>query len=439
MFGHCNMVDNLSIVILSAGKGTRMRSDKAKVLHNIAGKPMLYHIIKEAKKLSSDITVVVGHQSERVKESINLYFKDIKFLEQDIEYFSGTGGALMKFQPEKSRTLILNGDMPLITSSDLEPFFSIDSDIVMTSIELENPTGYGRVIIKNDEVLKIVEEKDASEIEKAVKTVNAGVYLLGSELLKKYISNLSNKNAQKEFYLTDIIEMAKKDDRIVRSILVSEKSFRGVNSRLDLSKAEEIFLKRVKTNIMKNGTSIHLPDTVYIEDSVQFIGECEVEQNVTIIGETTIINSVIKAGSIIEDSKIENSTIGVLAHIRPKSSILDSKIGNFVEVKKSNLKGVKAGHLSYIGDAEIGENTNIGAGVITANYDGKNKYKTKIGKNVFIGSDSQLIAPINIGDDIMIGAGSTVPSNSSIPNGSLVISRANLRIIKNFFYKFFRK
>jgi len=429
--------EKISILILSAGKGTRMRSKKAKVLHNIVGKPMLYHIIKESKKISSDITVVVGHQADEVVKSVQTYFQDIDFLYQDTENFAGTGGAVIGFKPKSEKTLILNGDMPLVTSSDLNKIINTASDIVMTSIQLENPTGYGRVIISDGEVLKIVEEKDASENEKTVKYVNAGVYLIDSKLLISTIPKLSNNNAQNEFYLTDIIEIAKKSQKSVKSILVSENSFKGVNSKFDLSNAENIFLNRVKIELMKNGTTIHLPDTVYIENSVKFIGECEVEQNVTIIGETTIINSTIKAGSVIEDSNIENSTIGVMAHIRPKSNIIDSKIGNFVEVKKSNLKGVKAGHLSYLGDSDIDVNTNIGAGVITANYDGKKKYRTKIGKNVFIGSDSQLIAPINIGDDIIIGAGSTVPSNTDIPKGALFISRGNLRIIQNFFYKFF--
>jgi len=430
--------ENLSIVILSAGKGTRMKSQTPKVLHNILGKPMLFHIVSEAKKLSSDITLIVAHQSERVISTISEYFPNLKFIHQNQE-FSGTGGALIDFIPSGKKTLILNGDMPLVTSAELDKLLQFDSDIVMTSAELENPTGYGRVVKNGDEVLKIVEEKDCSENEKLIKSVNAGVYLVDSNFLITTLPKLSNKNSQNEYYLTDIIEIAKSENRSVFSASVSADSFKGINSKLDLANAERIFLERIRNNLMLNGTTIHLPETVYIEPTVKFIGECEVEQNVTILGDTIIENSVIKAGSIIENSKIKNSTIGVLAHIRPKSNISDSKIGNFVEVKQSELNGVKAGHLAYLGNAKIGENTNIGAGVITANYDGKNKFQTNIGKNVFVGSDSQLIAPLDIPDNCMIGAGSTVPSNSKIPEGSLSLSRNPLKIVKRFFFKFYGK
>jgi bifunctional UDP-N-acetylglucosamine pyrophosphorylase/glucosamine-1-phosphate N-acetyltransferase len=429
----------ISIAILSAGKGTRMKSQKAKVLHEIGGKPILYHIVKEAKKVSDDITIIIGHQAEEVQNQMSKYFENLKFLRQDTENFSGTGGALMHFQPNNQKTLVLNGDMPLVQAEDLKQFLEIDSSVVMSSIELENPSGYGRVIRNDDEVLKIVEEKDCSEKEKLVKSVNAGVYLFDSEFLTNSISKLSNKNAQNEYYITDLIAIAKENNFSVKSITVSEESFMGVNSKHHLSIAEEIHLKRIKENLMKDGTTIRLPDTVYIEETVQFVGECEIEQNVSIYGDTTIENSHIKAGTVIEDSFVKNSTIGVMAHIRPKSYIVDSKVGNFVEVKKSALYGVKAGHLAYLGDSEIGEGTNIGAGVITANYDGKNKHKTVIGKNVFVGSDSQLIAPIEIPDDVMIGAGSTIPAKAKIETGSLVLSRAKLKSFTNFFYKFFRK
>jgi bifunctional UDP-N-acetylglucosamine pyrophosphorylase/glucosamine-1-phosphate N-acetyltransferase len=430
---------SVSVVILSAGKGTRMKSKKAKVLHKMAGKPILFHIIREAKKISNDITVVIGHQAEKVQKEVEKEFKNISFLKQDTEKFPGTGGALKEYVSKSEKVLILNGDMPLIQGEELLKFLEIDASVVMSSILLENPTGYGRVIVDGDEVLKIVEEKDCSEIERKTKSVNAGVYLVNSEFLNFAISKLSNENAQKEYYLTDIVQIAVETGEAVRSIDVSEESFMGVNSKLQLSQAEEKYLKRVKERVMVDGTTIHLPETVYIEDSVEFIGECEIEQNVSIYGNTTIENSHIKAGSVIEDSIIRDSTIGVMAHIRPKSYITGSKIGNFVEVKKSSLHGVKAGHLAYLGDAEICDGTNIGAGVITANYDGKNKYKTRIGKNVFVGSDSQLIAPVTVEDDVMIGAGTTVPANSEIRKGSLAISRANIRIIKDFFYKFFKK
>jgi len=430
---------DISIAILSAGKGTRMKSQTAKVLHKIGGKPMLHHIIMEAKKISDDITIVVAHQSDEIIKSINNQFQNVKFLFQDDDNYPGTGGSLREYSPKYKKVLVLNGDMPLVQADELQKLQEVDSQIVITTIEMDNPFGYGRVISVDDEVVKIVEEKDASESEKMVKSVNGGVYLFDVDILKRYLPQLSNDNAQNEYYLTDVIHLAKRDNISIKSISVSQDSFMGVNSKIDLAKAEEIYLKRVKERIMRDGVIIHLPETVYIEDSVQFIGECEVEQNTTIRGKTTIVNSTIKAGTVIEDSFVANSTVGVMAHIRPNSYILNSKVGNFVEVKSSKLTGVKAGHLSYLGDSEIGENSNVGAGVITANYDGKSKHKTKIGKNVFLGSDSQLIAPVEIGDNIIIGAGTTVPSGSSIEEGSLAISRGNLRVIKNFFFKFFQK
>jgi bifunctional UDP-N-acetylglucosamine pyrophosphorylase/glucosamine-1-phosphate N-acetyltransferase len=416
-----------------------MKSSKAKVLHEIGGKPMLHHIVGEAQKLSDDITVVVAHQAEKVISSINSKFSGVKFLYQDDNNYPGTGGSLREYQPKYERVLILNGDMPLAKADELRNLLLDGVDIVLSKIVMDNPTGYGRVIEVTGEVIKIVEEKDATLDEKSVKSVNAGVYFLKSEVLKNYLPKLSNNNKQREYYLTDIVQLAKDDDLTIKAVAVSEDSFSGINSKLQLSRAEEIYLQRIRERAMIDGVTIHLPHTVYIEESVQFIGECEVEANTTITGKSVIVNSTIKAGSVVEDSFIGDSTVGVMAHIRPDSYILNSKVGNFVEVKKSKLDGVKAGHLSYLGDSDIGENTNIGAGVITANYDGKHKHKTKIGRNVFVGSDSQLIAPVDIPDNVMIGAGTTLPSNTEIDEGSLTISRGNVRTIKNFFFKFFGK
>jgi len=230
--------------------------------------------------------------------------------------------------------------------------------------------------------------------------------------------------------------MAKKDALKITPLLVDEEKFKGVNSKKDLSDAEIIMQDKIKTKLMNDGVIMQLPSTIYIEEGVEFESECIVENGCRITGDTLIKNSHIKANSIVEDSKIIDSDIGPLAHIRPASNIEDTHIGNFVEVKKSNLKGVKAGHLSYLGDAEIDEGTNIGAGTITCNYDGKKKYKTIIGKNVFIGSDTQLVAPVTVEDDVMIAAGTTVTSGT-IKKGSLAISRTKLRIVKDFYYKFF--
>ena len=430
--------NNISIVILAAGQGSRMKSNKAKVLHSICGKPMLYHIIKASKELSDDISVVIAHQKEKVQEEMQNYFDDINFVIQDADNFPGTGGAMKNIKPKYERVLVLNGDMPLIDASSLQGFIDTDADIIMSIFDLQNPDGYGRVKIQNNQVQYIVEQKDASEDELKISTVNAGVYAFSKAVIEKYIPLLSNDNAQKEYYLTDVISMAKDDNLDIKPLLVDEEYFKGVNSKKDLSDSEVIMQDRIKLHWMREGVIMQLPSTTYIEESVKFIGECIIENGCRITGDTLIQNSHIKSGSVIEDSIVKNSDVGPLAHLRPASNIEDTHIGNFVEVKKSTLKGVKAGHLSYLGDAEIDEGTNIGAGTITCNYDGINKYKTIIGKNVFIGSDSQLVAPVTIEDDVMIAAGTTVTSQK-IEKGVLAISRTKLRIVKDFYYTFFGK
>ena len=413
--------NNISIIILAAGKGSRMKSPTAKVLHSISGKPMLYHIIKASQEISNDITVVIAHQKEKVQESMQSYFDNINFCVQDVDNFPGTGGAMKNIAPKNEKVLVLNGDMPLITADALDGFLNTDADIIMSIFDLENPDGYGRVIIEDNQVQKIVEQKDASKEELKVSTVNAGIYAFSKAVIEKYIPLLSNDNAQNEYYLTDVISMARKDKLNILPLLVNEESFKGVNSKKDLSDSEIIMQDKIKTAWMNAGVIMQLPSSIYIEEGVIFEGECIIENGCRITGNTLISNSHIKASSIIEDSIVINSDVGPLAHLRPASHIENTHIGNFVEVKKSSLKGVKAGHLSYIGDSQVDEGTNIGAGVITCNYDGINKYKTIIGKNVFIGSDSQLVAPVQIEDDVIIAAGTTVTSGQ-VKSGSLVIS-----------------
>ena len=431
--------NNISIVILAAGKGSRMKSPKAKVLHSISGKPMLYYIIKASEEISNDITVVIAHQKEKVQAEMQSYFKNINFIVQDTENFPGTGGAMKNVAPKNEKILVLNGDMPLITAQALQGFLDTDADIIISIFDLKDPNGYGRVIIdENNQVEYIVEQKDASRDELLTSTVNAGIYAFSKAVIEKYIPLLSNKNAQKEYYLTDIIAMAKADYLNIAPLAVNEEYFKGINSKEDLSNAEEIMQNRIKTEWMNRGVIMQLPSTIYIESSVAFEGECIVENGCRICGETLIKESHIKSGSVIEDSVIKNSDVGPLAHLRPASFIEDTHIGNFVEVKKSFLQNVKAGHLSYIGDAEVGSGTNIGAGTITCNYDGVNKYKTIIGKNVFIGSDSQLIAPVTVEDNVMIAAGTTVPSGL-IKSGVLAISRTKIRTIVGYFFKHFGK
>jgi bifunctional UDP-N-acetylglucosamine pyrophosphorylase/glucosamine-1-phosphate N-acetyltransferase len=433
-----DMKDKISIVILAAGKGSRMKSPKAKVLHTISGKPMLYHIIKASQEISDDISVVIAHQKEEVQAQMESYFDGIHYVVQDAQNFPGTGGAMKNVTVKNEKVLVLNGDMPLINADSLQGFLTTDADIIMSIFDLENPNGYGRVIIQDGAVQYIVEQKDANQSELATTTVNAGIYAFSKEILETYIPRLSNDNAQQEYYLTDLIAMAKEENHSIAPLLVDEEHFKGVNSKKDLADSEVIMQNRIKQKWMEAGVIMQLPETIYIEESVTFEGECIVENGCRITGETLIHNSHIKSSSVVEDSIVKNSDVGPLAHLRPASFIEDTHIGNFVEVKKSSLKGVKAGHLSYLGDAQIDEGTNIGAGTITCNYDGINKHKTIIGKNVFVGSDSQLVAPLTIEDDVMIGAGTTLTSGK-ITSGNLVLSRAKLRLVKGFYYKFFGK
>ena len=425
---------NKSIIILAAGAGTRMKSDTPKVLHKISGKPMLYYSIKEALKLSNDITVVLFHQATRVQSEMKKYFSNINFVIQDHINYPGTGGAVMNITPKHPKVLVLNGDMPLIQSVELEKF-DIDATIVMSVLELESADGYGRVIIENGNVKKIVEQKDANEVELEVCTANAGIYQFETKFLLENLPKLNNDNAQKEYYITDLIEMAINQGEVLKPLCVNEENFKGVNSKVELADAEVIHQNRIKKEFLKSGVIMRLPDTIYIEEGVIIEGESIIENGVSLLGNSKIINSHIKTNSVIEDSLIKDSDVGPMARIRPGSDLNKTHIGNFVETKKAILNGVKAGHLSYLGDCQIDEGTNIGCGTITCNYDGVNKHQTIIGKNVFVGSDTQFVAPVNIEDDCLIGAGSCVTGN--VKKGQLYLTRAKAKVIDGYFYKHF--
>ena len=425
---------NKSIIILAAGAGTRMKSDTPKVLHKISGKPMLYYSIKEALKLSDDITVVLFHQFERVKAEIEKYFTNINFVIQDHKNYPGTGGAVMGITPKYEKVLVLNGDMPLIQASELEKF-EIDATIVMSVLELKSADGYGRVIIENGNVKKIVEQKDATPEELAITTANAGIYQFETKFLLENLPKLDNNNAQKEYYITDLVEMAINQGLVLKPLVVNEENFKGVNSKVELADAEVIHQNRLKKEFMRAGVIMRLPDTIYIEEGVQIEGESIIENGVSLLGNSKIINSHIKTNSVVEDSIVRDSDVGPMGRIRPGSELNKTHIGNFVETKKAILNGVKAGHLSYLGDCTIDEGTNIGCGTITCNYDGINKHQTIIGKNVFVGSDTQFVAPVNIEDDVLIGAGSTVTGN--VKKGELYLTRAKAKTIDGYFYKHF--
>lgn len=425
---------NKSIIILAAGAGTRMKSDTPKVLHKISGKPMLYYSIKEALKLSDDITVVLFHQAQRVQAEMEKYFSNINFVIQDHINFPGTGGAVMGIIPKYEKVLVLNGDMPLIQSNELEKF-EISATIVMSVLELNSADGYGRVIIENGNVKKIVEQKDANEQELKITTANAGIYQFETKFLLENLPKLNNKNAQKEYYITDLVEMAISQGKVLKPLVVNEENFKGVNSKVELADAEVIHQNRIKKEFMKAGVIMRLPDTIYIEEGVEIEGESIIENGVSLLGNSKIINSHIKTNSVVEDSLVKDSDVGPMARIRPLSELNKTHIGNFVETKKAILNGVKAGHLSYLGDCQIDEGTNIGCGTITCNYDGVNKHQTIIGKNVFVGSDTQFVAPVNIEDDVLIGAGSTVTGD--VKKGELYLTRAKSKTIDGYFYKHF--
>ncbi len=430
-------MDKILIIILAAGLGTRMKSKKAKVLHKICGLEMINHILQKSYEISNDVNVVLSHQFDEIKEIILKNYPKTKIYKQDLINYPGTAGALKDIKFNSQKVAILCGDMPLIKSEEILKLLEEEADVSLSVFETKNPFGYGRIILENGEISEIVEEKDANENQKNINLVNGGVYAFKTEILKQILPKISNNNSQKEFYLTDSIKIAKDLDLKIKPVLVNEKNFMGINDKFALSKAENLMQNEIKENLMKQGVLMRLPQTIYIDCRAKFEGECELQENVSIIGNCEIKNSIIKSSCVIEDSKITNSDIGPMAHIRPNCEISNTHIGNFVELKKANVNGIKAGHLSYLGDCEIKEGTNIGCGTITCNYDGKNKFKTIIGKNVFVGSDTQIIAPVKIEDNVLIAAGSTITND--IPEGNLAISRTKQQNKPGFFHKFFNK
>ena len=429
-------MNDVSVIVLAAGLGTRMKSQKAKVLFELCGEPMIIHILKKAYEISNDVSVILHYQFDEVKSAVLAHFPNAKIYKQDHERFPGTAGGLKEVEIRGAKTLIICGDMPLVKSAELRKLCEGDAEVNLSVFSARDPFGYGRVITKGGEILKIVEQKDASEEEKAVKDANAGCYCFKSEALKQILPQIKPDNAQKEYYLTDAIKIAKDMGLKCAAVWVDEQNFMGINDKLALSIAENLMQNEIKERLMKQGVLMRLPQSIYIDSRAKFIGECELQENVSIIGPCVIESSLIKSGCVIEDSVVKNSDIGPMAHLRPKCEVIGTHIGNFVELKNAKVNKIKAGHLSYLGDCEIDEGSNIGCGTITCNYDGKKKYKTIIGKNVFIGSDTQLIAPVRVADDVIIAAGTTVTSD--VPSGALAISRSKQINKDGFFHKFFR-
>lgn len=424
------MNKEIKAVILAAGKGTRMKSNTPKVLHKIFEKPLLGYVLDNVKNIVNESFVIVGHHAEEVTEYVEKNYKSAKTVLQSPQL--GTGHAVSMVCPAlenfDGQVIILCGDTPLITEETLKKFVnyhnSNNSDLTVMSTIFENPTNYGRIIREADNSLKcIVEEKDATFDQKAVKEVNAGIYCLNWGKIKPAFSQLTSNNAQGEYYLTDIIAWGKKNNLNVNAfILENSDEIYGINSRANLATATRIMNERKLNSLMDNGVTIVDPTSTWISEDTEIGAD-------TIIYPSTYIEGKNKIG--------KNCKIGPCAHLRGDVEIDDNcKIGNFVEVKKAKIgHNTNAGHLSYIGDSELGSNINIGAGTITANYDPitKTKSKTILKDNVKIGSNTVLVAPVEIGEGTNIGAGSVITKN--IGEWALGITRAPLRILENWVKK----
>ena len=432
------MMRNTSIIILSAGKGTRMKSNLPKVMHKVAGREMLNMVIDEAKKLNpQNITLVVSSEMETFYDQIKNEHKNqqIDFVVQNER--KGTGHAVScattTFNDNKKlhkKVLILYGDTPLISHQTLEKMLQKidDFSLCILGFEDEEENAYGRLVINDfGHLEKIVEFKDANEIEKKIALCNSGVIAVDGDALPHLLSQIKDNNSSQEFYLTDIVAIANNQGLKCTFIKTNIAEVLGVNSRIELANIEKIKQKQIRQKMMENGVTLVSPKSVYFNFDTKIDQDVIIYPNVFFGSEVVVESGVeIKSFCHIEGAKIQkNAKIGPFARIRPQSEIAENvHIGNFVEIKKSQIaKNSKINHLSYIGDSEIGENTNIGAGTITCNYDGFNKFKTKIGDNVFIGSNSAIVAPIEIQNGAIIGAGSVITKN--VESNDLAVSRTS--------------
>lgn len=420
----------IKAVILAAGKGTRMKSNTPKVLHKIFEKPLLGYVLNNVKNIVNESFVIVGHHAEEVTEYVQKEYENAKTVLQTPQL--GTGHAVSMVCPSlenfDGQVIILCGDTPLITEDTLKKFIdyhnSNNSDLTVMSTIFENPANYGRIIREKDNSLKcIVEEKDATPEQKAVKEVNAGIYCLNWNKIKQAFCQLTSNNAQGEYYLTDIIEWGKKNNLNVNAyIMENNEEIYGINSRSNLATATKLMNTRKLNKLMDNGVTIVDPDSTWISEDTEIGAD-------TTIYPATYIEGKNKIGN--------NCKIGPCAHLRGDVEIADNcKIGNFVEVKKAKIDhNTNAGHLSYIGDCEIGSNVNIGAGTITANYNPLTKVKSKtvLKNDVKIGSNTVLVAPVEVEEGTNVGAGSVITKN--LPSWALAITRAPLRIIENWVRK----
>lgn len=445
---------SLSVVILAAGKGTRMKSSQPKVLHELAGKSLLAHVYDTAKSLGADeVVIVYGHGGAQVKNACRSF--DASWVEQKQQL--GTGHAVQQamavLNPENN-VLVLYGDVPLTTDKSLQQLIEdFDNKIALMTVTLENPFGYGRIIRdKHEKVTGIVEQKDATEEQKQICEVNTGILAAKASVLNDLLSKIDNKNSQKEYYLTDIFALAAQQKiEIVTSHPAHAYEVEGINSRQQLATLERIHQHNIANTLMENGVTLADPARLDVRGETNIDSDVSIDINVILQGKVRIgkdsyiganciiIDSIIgenvniKPNCVIENSVVGNNVdIGPYARLRPDTVLNENcRVGNFVEIKKSTIgKGSKVNHLSYIGDTEMGDNVNIGAGTITCNYDGANKHKTVIRNNVFVGSNSQLVAPVELGENATIAAGTTITRD--VEDGALAISRSPQKLIKKW-------
>ena len=441
----------LSTIILAAGQGTRMRSNLPKVLQPLAGRPLLAHVLDCSAALAADdVCIVYGHGAEAVRNE----FPDesLRWALQAEQL--GTGHAVQQAMPEtpdNNRVLILFGDVPLLTSATCQRLLdeTPDDDMAVLTVDMDDPTGYGRIIREQGNVRGIVEEKDAGPEERAVCEINTGVLVCPAAKLKHWLENLGNDNAQGEYYLTDAVAMAVDDGVAVHGIKAgSHIEVMGINDKKQLAEVERALQARLVDELMKKGVGFADParvdirgtlrcgKDVYIDANAVFEGDVELGDGVKIESNNLLRDSKLGAGTVLHSNcHLEGATtgnnceIGPFARLRPGAELANNvKVGNFVEIKKSTVAdGSKVNHLTYIGDAEIGTRVNVGAGTITCNYDGANKYKTKIGDGAFIGSGVELVAPVEIGAGATIGAGSTITRN--VEDDQLALERSRQKVV----------
>ncbi len=441
----------LSTIILAAGQGTRMRSDLPKVLQPLAGRPLLGHVLDCAAALGTDdVCVVYGHGGEAVRAAFGGH--EVRWTLQAEQL--GTGHAVQQAMPNTpagNRVLVLFGDVPLLTPGTCRRLIEStpDGDVAVLTVDMDDPTGYGRIVRQGDNVACIVEEKDASADEKAVREINTGVLVCPAHRLRAWLDNLGNDNAQGEYYLTDVIAMAVADGVTVHGVKADTwTEVMGINDKKQLAEAERALQARRVDELMRQGVGFADPARVdirgkltcgrdvFIDVNAIFEGEVELGDGVTIESNNLVRDSRLGARTVVHSNcHIEGATtgtaceIGPFARLRPGADLAnDVKVGNFVEVKKSTIAdGSKVNHLTYIGDSEIGKGVNVGAGTITCNYDGANKHKTTIGDNAFIGSGVELVAPVRIGAGSTVGAGSTI--SRDVGDDELVVERAKQKTV----------